>query len=145
MGLYRFPFPAWSPSTEPFARQGRKRLRPFIRLTVLGTTAAQGLPIFVDTGAEFSLFPEWVAWRVGLRRQPASPVLTVGSSVSGVGVVAWFAPVELQIDDPAGAQAPYRWPAVVGFTPAGSFATGSVSGVLGVNGGLDRFQRAEFD
>jgi hypothetical protein len=59
--------------------------------------------------------------------------------------MAWFAPVDLQIDDPNGVQAPFRWRAVVGFTPAGTFSIGQGSGILGVNGGLDQFQRTEFD
>jgi hypothetical protein len=145
LGLYRFSFPAWSPSIEPFARQGRKRLRPSIRLTVIGPQSSEEFEVVVDTGAEFSVFPEWVGWRVGLRRQPNSPVQTVVSSVSGSGAVAWFAPAELLILDPGGVQAPHRWPAIVGFTPAASFSTGPIAGVLGVNGGLDRFQRVEFD
>jgi hypothetical protein len=100
---------------------------------------------YLDVGSELCLFPEWVAWRTGLRRQPHSATLPVGSSVSGTGVVAWFATVSLQVIDPTGVQTPFRWPAVVGFTPAGSFATSPVAGLLGVNGGLDQFQRVEFD
>jgi hypothetical protein len=69
----------------------------------------------------------------------------MGSSLGVTGTLTWFARVELQINDPSGVIPPFRWPATVGFTPAGSFATGSVSGVLGVNGGLDQLQRVEFD
>jgi hypothetical protein len=101
--------------------------------------------VVIDTGADCCLFPEWVAWRVGLKRTPGSPVQTMGSSLGVTGSLVWFARVELQVNDPRGVTLPFRWSAVVGFTPAGRFTTGSISGVLGVNGGLDRFQRIEFD
>ena len=72
-------------------------------------------------------------------------MLTVSSSISGVSVIAWFAPIGLEIRDPANVQPTFRWPAVVGFTPAGTFSSGQVAGLLGVNGGLDQFQSVEFD
>jgi hypothetical protein len=112
---------------------------------IIGPTGSDTPDVYLDTGAEFCLFPEWIAWRIGVRRQPSTPVLSVGSSISGVGVVAWFAPVELEIRDLAHASAPFRWSAVVGFTPSGSFSVGHIAGLLGVNGGFDQFQRTEFD
>jgi hypothetical protein len=69
----------------------------------------------------------------------------MGSSITRTGYATWFAPVRLQIDDPAGIVPPFVWPAVVGFTPTGSFAVGRAAGILGINGGLDAFQRVEFD
>jgi hypothetical protein len=98
--------------------------------------------IVLDTGADCCLFPEWVALRVGLRRTTASPVVTLGSSLSQSGTQAWFDRVELQVADPAGIAPAIRWSAVVGFAPYGSFMAGAITGVLG---GLDRFQRIEFD
>ncbi len=83
--------------------------------------------------------------RIGLKRLPGSPTRTMGSSLTRTGLPTWFAPVELQIEDPAGVIRPYEWSAVVGFTPTGSFPVGRAAGVLGVNGGLDRLQRVEFD
>ena len=145
MALFRYPITPWAASNEPFAHRGRKRLRPVVRLKVVGPSGILGVHTYLDTGSEFCLFPEWVAWRVGLRKQPQSAMMPVGSSVSGTGFVAWFDTVQLQIDDPANVQAPFRWSAAVGFTPAGSFATSPIAGLLGVNGGLDRFQRVEFD
>jgi hypothetical protein len=69
----------------------------------------------------------------------------MGSSITRIGLPTWFAPVELQINDPADVIRPHRWSAVVGFTPVGSFAIGRAAGILGVNGGLDQLQRVEFD
>jgi hypothetical protein len=111
---------------------------------IIGPRARQPINVVLDTGAECCLFPAWAAWRVGLRQSPASPTVTMGSSVSRTGWSAWFEIVDLVLEDPTGTVPPFRWSAVVGFTGAGSFA-GSHSGVLGVNGGLDRFQRVEFD
>ena len=61
------------------------------------------------------------------------------------GVPAWFETVELELRDPAGVHRPFRWKSVVGFTSRGSFSKTSASGILGINGGLDQFQRVEFD
>ena len=145
MGLYRFPFPAWSASNEPFSRSGRKHLRPYIGVKIIGPTSTVFFDAYLDTGAEFCLFPERIGRRIGVRQQTNSPVLSVGSSISGIGVVAWFAPVTLQIEDPVGIQAPFRWSATVGFTPAGTFGQSPIAGLLGVDGGLDQFQRVEFE
>ena len=68
----------------------------------------------------------------------------MGSNVSQTGWQAWFESVELEITDPSAVTQPFRWKSVVGFTGAGSFQSGA-SGILGVNGGLDAFQRVEFD
>jgi hypothetical protein len=51
----------------------------------------------------------------------------------------------LELADQAGILAPFRWSALVGFTGRGSFASTAAAGILGVNGGLDRFQCVEFD
>ena len=99
----------------------------------------------LDTGGQCCLFAEWVAWRIGLKRMPLSPTQMLGSSITQSGSLAWFAPVKLQVDDPADIIRPHGWKAVVGFTPVGSFAVGRAAGVLGVNGGLDQLQRVEFD
>jgi hypothetical protein len=61
------------------------------------------------------------------------------------GFAAWFESVELELRDPAGLHRPFRWTAVVGFTGRGSFGKSAAYGILGVNGGLDAFQRVEFD
>lgn len=68
----------------------------------------------------------------------------MGSSVSQTGWNAWFCDIEMVIEEPGGTQPPFRWKAAVGFTGAGSFQSGT-AGILGVNGGLDAFQRVEFD
>jgi hypothetical protein len=90
------------------------------------------------------LFPEWVAWRVGLRQTPAAPTVNMGSSLSQTGWWAWLETVDLELEDPTGVLPPFRWSAVVGFTGTGSFK-GRHNGIVGVNGGLDAFQRVEFD
>jgi hypothetical protein len=69
----------------------------------------------------------------------------MGSSVTLTGVPAWFETVQLELRDPAGVHRPFRWTSVVGFTGRGSFAKSAASGILGTNGGLDAFQRVEFD
>jgi hypothetical protein len=119
--------------------------QPVINLWLIGPAAARRFHVVLDTGAECCLFPEWVAWQTGLHQSSASPTLGMGSQVSRTGWSAWFARVELEVRDPAAILPPFRWPAVVGFTGRGSFGTTSVAGVLGVNGGLDRFRRVEFD
>jgi hypothetical protein len=67
------------------------------------------------------------------------------SSVSRTGFSTWFQTVDLQIEDPTGVGPLFRWTAVVGFTGVGSFHATPATGILGVNGGLDHFQRIEFD
>jgi len=129
----------------PFAVRGRIASRPTIWLTIIGPRAADTVQVVADTGGECCLFAEWVAWRIGLKRTPGSPTHTMGSSITRTGFPTWFSPVELQIDDPTGVIRPHRWPAVVGFTPAGSFTKGRAAGILGVNGGLGQLQRVEFD
>jgi hypothetical protein len=96
-------------------------VRPFIRIGIHGPAGFDTPDVYLDTGAEFCLFPEWVGRLIGVHRQANSPVVSVGSSISGAGVIAWFAPVELEIQDPSNVQPPFRWPAVVGFTPSGTF------------------------
>jgi hypothetical protein len=145
LSLFRFPLPPAQPSSQPFAASGFAADRPIIPLTVIGPRTAVQLYVVLDTGAECCLFAEWVAVRTGLGRTSAAPVATMGSSVSRTGFPVWFERVGLQLNDPAGVGRPFRWPAVVGFTPVGSFWAGRASGILGVNGGLDRFQRIEFD
>jgi hypothetical protein len=120
-------------------------LRPFIGLRLIGPAGELRFDAYLDTGSEFCLFPEWIARRIGLRQQPQSLTMPVGSSVGGAGVVAWFEAVDLQIDDPANIQPSHRWKAIVGFTPVDTFASSPIAGLLGVNGGLDQFQRIEFD
>jgi hypothetical protein len=129
----------------PFAVGGQIASRPTIWLTIIGPRATDQVQVILDTGGECCLFAEWVAWRIGLKRLPSSPTHTMGSSITRTGFLTWFAPVEIQIDDPAGVIPPYRWPAIVGFTPAGCFTVGRAAGILGINGGLDQVQRVEFD
>ena len=144
VGLYRLPLPPSAPAVVPFAQHGRAYAQPVIRLQLIGPRASYPVNVVVDTGAACCLLPEWLAWRVGVRQSASSPTTLMGSSVSRTGWSAWFEMVELQLEDQAGVLQPFRWPAVVGFTGAGSFA-GRHNGILGVNGGLDRFQRVEFD
>jgi hypothetical protein len=133
------------PSTLPYARGGRIATRPIIPLTVIGPRATVQVDVILDTGADCCLFAEWVGRLVGLKRSPTSPTVTVGSSVNRTGVSAWFEQVELQLDPVGGIGPPFRWPAVVGMTPVRTFVAGRAAGILGINGGLDAFQRLEFD
>jgi Aspartyl protease len=144
MGVYQIPLAAAAPSQFPYARHGRLFHQPIIDIYVRGPRGRHPVSAVLDTGAECCLFPEWVAWRIGLRQTPAAPTGLMGSSLSRTGWNAWFATVELELEDPARILPPYRWSAVVGFTGTGSFK-GRHNGILGVNGGLDAFQRVEFD
>jgi hypothetical protein len=107
--------------------------------------AAFSLAVIVDSGADYSVFPQWVAGRLGFSLAGTPPDLTTVSSVGGGGLPAWFRPVTLEVQDLGGVQRPFRWDAWVGFVAGPSFATSLVSGVLGVNGALDHFRRVEFD
>jgi hypothetical protein len=139
VGVYQIPLPPAVPSNQPYARNGRQFRQPVIKLFLIGPRERESVDAVPDTGGECCLSPEWLAWRIGFRRTNAAPVLTVGSSVSQTGVTTWFQAVELELVDPAGIQPPFRWPATIGFTGRGSFSRLNTFGVLGVNGGLDRF------
>lgn len=145
MPAYQYKLPPAIGSTRPFARNGRAFPQPMISIWLAGPSSIQEVQTVLDSGAECCLFPEWVAWRVGLRQAPVSPQLSIVSSVSLAGVATWFATVELELRDPARSHAPFRWTSFVGFTGRGSFSKSSASGILGVNGGLDHLQRVEFD
>jgi hypothetical protein len=142
--VIRLPLPVARRSRQPYAVGGLDFPPPIIPVSVFGPAGAVTVDAVLDSGGVCGLFAEWVAWRVGLRRQPGSPVITMGSSVTVTGFPTWFGRIDMQINDPTGIASPLRWDAVVGFTPRGSFG-GPVSGVIGVNGGLGRFRRVEFD
>ncbi len=145
MAVFQFPLSPAVSSNVPYARRGRAFGQPLIDLWVTGPKLTEKVRAVLDPGGECCLFPEWVAWRIGLRQTPSSPIVTMGSSVTLTGLPAWFAPVGLDLRDPAGVHRPFRWTSVVGFTGRGSFAKSAASGILGINGGLDQFQRVEFD
>src|SRR3954470_4870895 len=102
VGVFCFPLPHASVSNHPYARHGRGFLQPIISVLVIGPAGRHPTRVVLDTGAECCLFPEWVAWRVGFRRTPSSPTVTMGSSVSRTGWSAWFETADLQLEDPAG-------------------------------------------
>jgi hypothetical protein len=145
VGVYQYPLSPAIPSVAPYARGGQAFAQPVIRLWMIGPRGVERVRTVLDPGAECCLFPEWVAWRVGYRQSPASPVQPMGSSVSRTGFDAWFETVSLELRDPAGVHPPFRWAAPVGFTGRGSFAKSSAYGIIGINGGLDRFRRVEYD
>jgi hypothetical protein len=145
VGVYQRTLPPAVPSNLPYARGGRLFRPPAVTIFLIGPRGRETVEAVLDSGGECCLFPEWLAWRAGYRQSPTSPVLTVGSSVSQTGVSAWFETVELELVDPSGVQPPFRWKSAVGFTPRGSFSRLRTFGILGVNGGLDRFRRVEFD
>jgi hypothetical protein len=142
--IFRFALPQAKPSTLPYAIGGRARARAVVAIRVIGPTGRLTVNAVLDTGADCCLFAEWVAWRVGIRRRPNAPGLTLVSSVSQTGVATWFEAAGFELTDPAGNRPPFQWRSVVGFTPVGSFG-GPIAGILGVNGGLDQVQRVEFD
>lgn len=145
MSVFTFPLPSAANSTLPYSRRGRKFGQPMVELWLRGPLSTMMVDSVIDTGAECCLFPEWVGWRVGLKQKPTSPVLPMGSTIIHTGTAAWFDAVELELRDAAGVHRPFRWTAVVGFTGRGAFGKTSAYGILGVNGGLDQFQRVEFN
>jgi hypothetical protein len=110
-----------------------------------GPKAVERVNAVIDTGSACCLFPEWVAWRVGLWQTKSAPQARMGSNITSTGTTAWFETVELELRDSAGVHPPFRWSTVVGFTGRSSFGKTSAYGILGINGGLDRFRRVEFD
>jgi hypothetical protein len=146
LSLYRFSLPAPTRSNLPYAHRGILHERPTIRLWMIGPGRPPlRLDVKLDTGADYCVFPAWLTPRVGVSLAGASPDAITVSSVGTGGSPTWFRPVDLEVRDETGAQRPFRWTATVGFISGPSFLTSPVSGVLGVNGGLDRFQRVEFD
>lgn len=145
MSVYQFTLLPAANSTLPYARRGRMFGQPIVELWMVGPRAVERVNSVIDSGAECCLFPEWVAWRVGLRQKLTSPVLPMGSTITHTGTSAWFDAVELELRDSAGVHPPFRWSTVVGFTGRGSFGKTSAYGILGINGGLDRFRRVELD
>src|SRR5437870_2134239 len=98
--MYRFLVQPSRASTLPYSRGGRVQPRAVVPIKVIGPVRGLTVPVVLDTGADCCLFAEWVAWRAGLRRTPAAPVLTMGSSLGATGCRAWFGQIELQINDP---------------------------------------------
>src|SRR5262245_11435858 len=102
---------------------------PMVQIMLGGPFGRKPVDIVLDSGSACCLFPEWMATTIGLQRPHHVPSARMGSSVSQTGWTAWFATVELAIEDPAGILPPIRWTSIVGFTGAGSFQSGT-AGIL---------------
>src|SRR6267154_3195870 len=89
VGIFQYQLPPANNSTLPYARRGQAFVQPRIKLWVIGPRSVDLVDTVLDIVAECCLFPEWVAWRVGLRQSAASPQVLMGSSVSMTGVLAW--------------------------------------------------------
>jgi hypothetical protein len=91
----------------------------------------------LDTGADCCVFARRVADEIGLQR-PADAHEERLRTCAGL-VVAWFAEVELHLGYPTD---PYEfgWTASVGFVRDDVLPAAFPSGILGIGGGLERFQ-----
>jgi hypothetical protein len=155
---------------RPYLLGGRNAYRPLIPLTVFGPAGrGLRMVAWVDSGADLCLFHQAVAdyvgveftlgggeWvrrygervRVGWRDRLAGAVeRLVGTWVGGhartrglhvrYGRVA----LQLQAEDPDGRRLRWRWPVVAGFAAFRlDDKTEALTGLLGLHGGLDRFQ-----
>jgi hypothetical protein len=89
------------------------RARPVIAVAVIGPAATWSGDGLVDTGAEDTVFPEWIASRAGIDLTSA-PTGTAGGVGTGVYPVR-YAEVPLRITDNLERR---EWRAWVGFTAA---------------------------
>jgi predicted aspartyl protease len=89
------------------------RSRPVISVTALGPLASWTLDALLDTGAEDTVFPEWVAARLGFDLTNA-PVGSA-SGPGGGSAILRYAQITLRIADQFERR---EWLAWVGFTAA---------------------------
>jgi hypothetical protein len=91
---------------------GSIRHRPIIPVRITGPRNFVVRDSLLDTGADETIFEEWIASRIGLDLSQA-PTETV-SLVNRPTLPCRYATVELLITD---MRETYRWPALVGFVP----------------------------
>jgi hypothetical protein len=102
-------------SPNPIVSLGGRtvRSRPIIGVAVVGSRASWSLDALLDTGAEDTVFPDWIANLIGLDLTNA-PTGSAGGVGGGMAILR-YARVTLRIAD----QNEHReWQAWVGFTSA---------------------------
>jgi hypothetical protein len=128
--MLRFPYVAM-PLRRPAVTLGGGLVRhlPLLDVGVDGPTASRVLRCRVDTGADDTIFPEWLAQQIGLDLSVA-PVCD-GRNASGAAVQYRCVQVTLRISD--GIES-CSWQAMVGF-----LASPRGTGLLGLAGFLEHF------
>jgi len=105
---------AYQPAAMPAALAGLvgrpRKHRPMFHVALIGP--ARTLPVLglLDTGADYTIFPDRVAAQVGLDLSRAVPVACQG--VGGTSLLAQFLPVTLRVSDGVESR---EWPGFVGF------------------------------
>lgn len=110
----RFPYPSITVQGPRLTLGGGNiRHRPIIAVRITGPGNFTVRDALIDTGADETIFEEWIAARIGvdLSQAPVETVSLVGRPQSPCR----YATVELLVTD---IQETYRWPALVGFVPA---------------------------
>jgi hypothetical protein len=87
------------------------RPQPLIHISLVGPTAARPIRGILDTAADDTVFPDYVAARIGVDLTGAPTGSSSG--VGGISVPLRFAPIKLRL---AGGGEFREWPAWVGFT-----------------------------
>lgn len=112
MGL-RFPYKLISLGRPIWSLGGRSvRPRPLLTIGVLGPGSAVAVRGIVDPAADDTVFPDKLAWAIGidLSNAPTATFLGVGAQPASLR----YAEVELRLTN--GNQR-FEWPARVGFVP----------------------------
>jgi hypothetical protein len=132
----RFPLPFGLPSAIGGMLNVFRPVIPARAFQPTQPTRSLPIKLLLDSGADFCIFPDWLAQGLGISLTGIRPVPLSGA---GGSVVAQFCPLALQI----GVMGQYhRWELLAGFvsrtTPI--FRQGNWAGVLGQIGGFDQFQ-----
>ena len=126
---------------KPFYTTSDGRLyRPYVEIRV--ATPGRLRPprwyqLQVDAGADCCVFAQHVADQLGITRPPDAHEerLRTGAGL----VLAWFAEVDLHLGYPTDRYT-FDWTAPVGFVRDEVLPAAFPSGILGIGGGLERFQ-----
>ena len=110
----RFPYKPFRVSSPLVSLAGKMaRPRPVIPVSVLGPQATVVVNALLDTGSDDTVFPDWVAQRIGL--DPANAPTGSGAGLGMVPQTLWYAQSTLRI---ACNREQREWQAWVGFTSA---------------------------
>src|SRR5437867_12820281 len=92
----RFPYKPFRVSSPLVSLAGKMaRPRPVIPVSVLGPQATVVVNALLDTGSDDTVFPDWVAQRIGL--DPANAPTGSGAGLGMVPQTLWYAQSTLRI------------------------------------------------
>jgi hypothetical protein len=104
------------PTGRPMASLGGRtvRPRPLVDVAVIGPAGTRAHRALLDSGADDTVFPDWIAAAIGVDLSHA-PMIPMHLATAVGTVPVRFASVALRLTD---GREMREWPAVVGFTSA---------------------------